>query len=235
MAVKISVKRFPWSSLTLLIVCYASFGWYLAGLPSPKPEWLIAECYQMIGETMPNDVKLRHESTVGRGRSRFLGSVNLESSQPPQSEKAAKLSDQAQPASPSAKVTEEAKVATPQPNNFCRLALDHNLFTATLAISWIVISSIAFMSPLTSFSDFVNRWFHSDTVAFTAIFLVAGLSAVILYWLHVFTQILTTLAAETLARIDLQTRDVNGMQSFWLLTTVCLIGLGFGWIVNTIW
>jgi len=233
--VKISVKRVPWASLALLIVCYASFGWYLAGLPSPKPAWLMAECYQMIGATMPNEVKFRQESTVGQGRSRFLGSVNLESSQTRQSEKAAKPLNEAQSASPHAQANEEAKVATPQPKNFCSLALDHNLFTATLAISWIVVSSIAFMSPLTSFSDFVNRWFHSDTVAFTAIFLVAGLAAVILYWLHVFTQILTILAAETLARIDLQARDVNGMQSFWLLTTVCLIGLGFGWIVNTIW
>lgn len=187
----------------------------------------------MIGETIPNEADLRHESTVGQERSRFLESVNLESSQTPQAEQEAKSSDKVQPASPRAQATEEAEGS--KPRNFCRLALDHNLFTATLAISWIIVSSIAFMSPLTSFSTFVNRWFDSDTVAFTAIFLLAGLSAVVLYWLHIFTQILTILAAETLARIDLQTRGVNAIQSFWLLTTVCLIGLSFGWLSNMVW
>ncbi len=184
---------------------------------------------------MPNDTEFRHEATVGQGRSRFLGSVNLEASQTPHAKRATTPADNAQSVRPSTQTTEEAKVPTPQPKNLCRLALDHNLFTATLAISWIIVSSMAFMSPLKSFSAFLTRWFHSDTVAFTAIFLFAALAAVILFWLHVFTQILTILAAETLARIDLQTRDVNGMQSFWLLTTVCLIGLGFGWVGNTIW
>lgn len=233
MKVKISAKRFPWASLTLLIICYASFGWYLAGLPSPKPDWLIAECYQMIGETLPGNTEVRQESTASQERS--LGSDNLESSKTPHAEKTAKPRAEAQTASPPTKATEAAKVPTSQPNNLCQLALDHNLFTATLAFSWIIVSSIAFMAPLTSFSAFVNRWFQSDTVAFTAIFLLAAMAAVALYWLHVFTQILTILAAETLARIDLQTRDVNGMQSFWLLTTVCLIGLGFGWSANAIW
>ena len=229
-----SAKRFPWASLALLIVCYASFGWYLAGLPSPKPNWLIAECYQMIGETPPEKTEVRQESTVGQERSRMLGSAN-ESSETSQAEKFAKPSAEAEATSPPAKAIAEAKVLTARPNNLCQLAVDHNVFAATLAISWIIVSSIAFIAPLTSFSAFVNRWFRSDTVAFTGIFLLAALAAFMLYWLHVFTQILTILAAETLARIDLQTRDVNGMQSFWLLTTVCLIGLGFGWSINAIW
>lgn len=232
---KISVKRFPWASLALLMVCYASFGWYLAGLPSPKPRWLIAQCYQMIGEVMPTETEVRQGST-GRqeqARSQFLNPANLGSSQLPGRNQAVKPPGKAQSAN--LPIQAVVKVPMSQPNNICRLALDHNLFTATLAISWIIISSIAFMAPLTSFSTFVNRWFNSDTVAFTTIFLFAGLAAVVLYWLHVFTQILTILAAETLARIDLQTRSLNGMQSFWLLTTVCLIGLGFGWVINTIW
>jgi hypothetical protein len=228
--VKISVKRFPWASLALLIVCYASFGWYLAGLPSLKPAWLMAECYPMAGDTRPENAEVRQESTGGQERSRVLGSDN-ESSETSHAEPAA----QAQVASPHTKATEAAEVPTSQPNNLCRLALDHNLFAATLAILWIMLSSIAFMAPITSFSAFVNRWFQSDTVAFTAIFLFAATAAVVLYWLHVFTQILTILAAETLARIDLQTRNINGMQSFWLLTTVCLVGLGVGWVSQHNW
>lgn len=188
----------------------------------------------MIGETIPREADFWHGSTVGQGRSQFLGSVNLKSSQTLQSEETTP-SDAVQPANLRAQATEEAKGSTTQLRNFCRLAVDHNLFTATLAISWIIVSSIAFMSPLTSFSTFINRWFDSDTVAFTAIFLLAGLAAVVLYWLHIFTQILTILAAETLARIDLQTRGVNGVQSFWLLTAVCFVGLSLGWLSNIVW
>lgn len=183
---------------------------------------------------MPAEAEFRQASTVGQERSRSLESDNLQSSEKPPIAKSPQSSDEAQPANPDSKATAEAKVSTSQPKNLCSLALDHNLFSAVLAISWIVVSSMAFMSPLTSFSAFITRWFHSDTVAFTAIFLFAALAAVIFFWLHVFIQILTILAAETLARIDLQTRNVNGIQSFWLLTVVCLIGLGFGWISNTI-
>ncbi|MEX0268213.1 hypothetical protein AB3R30_03645 [Leptolyngbyaceae cyanobacterium UHCC 1019] len=195
---------------------------------------LITQCYQMIGEVMPIEVEIRQGSTRSQTRSPFLDPASLGSSQMPNGSTTVKPLGEAQSTSLPIQ-PEEAKVPTPQPTNICRLALEHNLFTATLAISWIIISSIAFMAPLKSFSAFVTRWFNSDTVAFTTIFLFAGLAAVVLYWLHVFTQILTILAAETLARIDLQTRSVNGIQSFWLLTTVCLIGLGFGWIINTIW
>jgi hypothetical protein len=228
--VKMSVKRVPWTSLAILIVCYASFGWHLAGLPSPKPDWLMAKCSQIIGETLPTETEVRQEPTAGKERSRVLGSAN-ESSETSPAEKATKPLGEAPAVSPP---TQAAAVPTSQPKTLCRLAHDHNLFTATLAILWIILSSIAFIAPLTSFSAFITRWVHSDTVAFTAIFLFAALAAVVLYWLHVFAQILTILAAETLARIDLQTRSMNGMQSFWILTVVCLIGLGLGWMINTI-
>lgn len=215
------VKRLPWVSLTLLIVCYASFGWYLAGLSSPKPLWLVAGCYQLIGEPVPNNLEIPGQSTVGQARSRFLGSVNLKEFKP----------KEGQLTSPTSKPTDDS---TQPPQNICSLARDHNLISAVLAISWIVLSSLAFMSPLTNLTIFLTRWFNSDTVAFTAIFLFAAFAAVGLYWLHIFTQILTILAAETLARIDLQTRSVNGMKSFWLLTTVCLFGLIVGWAASTI-
>lgn len=103
-----------------------------------------------------------------------------------------------------------------------------------MAVAWIIVSSIAFISPLTSFSAFITRFFQSDTVAMLTLFMVAGLAAVILYWLHVFLQILTILAVDTLARIDIQYAGLTGIQAFWILTLVSLAGLILGWTANTL-
>ncbi len=93
---------------------------------------------------------------------------------------------------------------------------------------------MAFISPLTSFSSFISRWFKSDTVAFMTIVTIAGMAAVILYWLHVFLQILTILAADALARIDIQTAGLSGNQAFWILVLVSLTGLIAGWLLNVV-
>lgn len=114
----------------------------------------------------------------------------------------------------------------------CNIIVRHNVHVGLLAIGWILVSSLAFISPLTSFSSFITRWFKSDTVAFLTIVTIAGMAAVILYWLHVFLQILTILAADALARIDIQTAGLTGNQAFWILTLVSLTGLIIGWLLN---
>jgi hypothetical protein len=111
----------------------------------------------------------------------------------------------------------------------CHIIAQHNLAGALLAVSWILLAAIAFMSPLTSFSRFVTQSFKSDTVAFLSVFMMAGLATLILFWMHVFLQILTILAAEALARLDIQTRGLSGVQAFWILVLVSLTGLSLGW------
>jgi len=123
-------------------------------------------------------------------------------------------------------------IATQTPQNVCRLAVEHNLLGGLLAVGWILLASFAFMSPLSSFSRFVNRWFQSDTVAFLSIFMLAGLATLVLFWLHVFLQILTVLAAEALVRIEMQTIGLTAIQAFWMLASVSLIGLLAGWITH---
>lgn len=119
-----------------------------------------------------------------------------------------------------------------QPHHFCSQAIKHNLAIALPAVGWILFSSMMFMSPLSSFSRFINRWFQSDTVAFMTVFLIAGITTLILFWLHVALQILTILAAESLARIDIQIKGLNGMHAFWILTLISLTGLAAGWLAN---
>lgn len=139
--------------------------------------------------------------------------------------------DAAGPTEKSAKPTERPKKER-DTTFICSIIVRHNVHVGLLAIAWILISSLAFISPLTSFSSFISRWFRSDTVAFMTIVTIAGMAAVILYWLHVFLQILTILAADALARIDIQAAGMNGIQAFWLLVLVSLTGLITGWILN---
>lgn len=110
------------------------------------------------------------------------------------------------------------------------LAVQRNLIGIIMTVGWIFLLSLLFMSPLTSFSRFITRWFKSDTVAFLSICMMASLAAVVLFWLHVFIQILLIVAAETLARLDIQTLGLDEWQAFWLLSTASLIGLAVGWI-----
>lgn len=92
--------------------------------------------------------------------------------------------------------------------------------------------SLAFMRPLSNFTRFVNRWFKSDTIAFLTIAILAGMIAVILYWLQVFLFVMTIGAAGALARIDLQVNRCSDFQSFWILSTTSLVGLITGWTLR---
>ena len=122
--------------------------------------------------------------------------------------------------------------ATVQPRSICHLVVKENLLGAALAFAWIIVASIAFRSPLTSFSRFVAHWFKSDTVAFLSLCVMAGMLTLILFWLQLFLQITTILASEALARIDLQTLGFSTTQAFWILIVLSSIGLGLGWVMR---
>ncbi|XHX80120.1 MAG: hypothetical protein RBJ76_09395 [Stenomitos frigidus ULC029] len=124
--------------------------------------------------------------------------------------------------------------ATVQPRSICRLLIKENLFGAALAFAWIVVASIAFRSPLTSFNRFIIRWFKSDTVAFLSLCVIAGMLTLVLFWLKLFLHIITILASEALARIDLQTLGFSMAQSFWILVILSSLGLGFGWVMRLV-
>lgn len=98
-----------------------------------------------------------------------------------------------------------------------------------LAITWIWIICSAFISPLSSFSRFVTRWFKSDTVAFLSIFMAAAMATFILFWMHIFLYILCIIATEALARVDIQTAGYANRQAFLALLVISLTGLVTGW------
>lgn len=141
----VGIKRFPWLSLTLLMVAYGSFGWFLSN---------------------------------------------------------------------------------PQTSS---------QFAWFVALGWAWIISEVFLDPITDFSRFIMRWFKSDTVAFLSICMIAGLAAVIMFWLHVFLYIVTILATEALARIDLNTINCSRRQTLWILSSVSIVGLLIGGISRRLW
>lgn len=223
----INLKRFTWVSLTLLFLCYTWFGWYLAGIQT-KPAWLKASCYQLLGAptqwaTTPTAPKPSPETAIAPP------------SQPAESDSSRPLES----STPNAKVPQStSQLSQPPASSFsrsvCDFAIQHNLPAGFLAVSWVFLSSMAFVSPLTNFSVFISRCFRSDTVAMMTLFMLAGMAAVILHWLHLFLQILTILATDVLARIDIQCLGLSGNQAFWILTSISLTGLTLGWAGNTI-
>ena len=121
---------------------------------------------------------------------------------------------------------------THESQNVCSTIAKKNLLSVLLAFGWIVFASRAFMSPLTSFTRFIVRWFKSDTIAFLALCIIAGMVAFILFWLQLFLYISTILASEALARIDLQALRFDQFQAFWILVLLSTMGLALGWFLR---
>lgn len=111
-------------------------------------------------------------------------------------------------------------------------AVDSVKYDLLIAVAAGIGLAILFMHPLTSFSRFLDRWFKSDTVAFGTICMIAGLVAVILFWMHIFLYILTILAATALARIDIQISNFPEHHAFSMLSVTALVGLGLGWVAR---
>ncbi|MBF2025864.1 MAG: hypothetical protein IGS48_03740 [Oscillatoriales cyanobacterium C42_A2020_001] len=234
----VNLKRFTWVSLTLLFLCYTWFGWYLAGLQT-QPAWLPSACYQLLSAptqraTVPDSPDSTQPSTISTPN-QVPETAIAPSSQTAELQPAKPLESSTSPQKPPHLANQPSQPAVSSfSRSTCDFVIQHNLPAGFLAVSWVFLSSMAFISPLTSFSGFISRWFKSDTVAMLTLFMLAGMAAVILYWLHLFLQILTILATDVLARIDIQCLGLSGIQAFWILVSISLTGLVSGWIGNAI-
>lgn len=89
---------------------------------------------------------------------------------------------------------------------------------------------------LTAFSDgfkaLINAWLRSDAGYFTTVMIAALFVAIAFVWVDIFGYILVLLAAEALARLDLQNAGLNRTQSLVILTMTSLSGFGIGWFVS---
>jgi len=78
----------------------------------------------------------------------------------------------------------------------------------------------------------IRGWLKSDIGYFSVVLIGAFSIALVLVWFHVFEYIFLVVAAEILARLDLQRAGLNRWQSLAVLSIVSLSGLAIGWVVN---
>ncbi len=103
-----------------------------------------------------------------------------------------------------------------------------------VAIVWTFILALLFIHPLTSMRQLIQRWFHSDAVAFSTLFGLAALASILLNWLKLFLPIFLILATESLARLDMQTAEYRDRSACILLMLTSWLGLATGWAIGQI-
>lgn len=110
-----------------------------------------------------------------------------------------------------------------------------------LTITWVVwvgVIAFALLQALLlttfgqGFKSLISRWLSSDTGYFTTVLALAFLATTVLVWIHIFGYLITVIAAEILARLDLQNRGFGREQSLTILTLVSLVGLLVGWVTS---
>jgi hypothetical protein len=89
--------------------------------------------------------------------------------------------------------------------------------------------ALIYLHPLADLSRFVQRWFSSDTLAFTTFVMIAAAVSIMLNWFKLFMPALMILTTEGLARIDLQANEYDEWPTFFILVVVTGLGLAVGW------
>ncbi|TVQ23815.1 MAG: hypothetical protein EA367_02080 [Leptolyngbya sp. DLM2.Bin15] len=101
-----------------------------------------------------------------------------------------------------------------------------------LAWAAVLMFTLAEALLLTTFSkgvrSLVRSWLASDVGYFTTIICAAFLVVIALVWVRVFSYVVMVLAAELLARLELQQWQKGRWQSFVILSLVSFAGLGLG-------
>jgi hypothetical protein len=89
---------------------------------------------------------------------------------------------------------------------------------------------------LTTFSEavesFIGRWLNSDIGYFSAILLLSLFTIAALVWVHVFGRVMLIIAAQILARLDLQHSGFNKLQALLFLSAISILGIGAGWAIH---
>ena len=101
-----------------------------------------------------------------------------------------------------------------------------------LAVIGTFILALLFLRPLTGMRQLIQKWFQSDTVAFTTLFGLAAFASILLNWLKLFLPVFLILAAESLARLDMQTAEYRDRSACIILMLTSWLGLAAGWAIG---
>ncbi|MGB3516520.1 MAG: hypothetical protein WBA43_08690 [Elainellaceae cyanobacterium] len=101
-----------------------------------------------------------------------------------------------------------------------------------LAWAAVLVFTLAEALLLTTFSKgvraLIRSWLTSDVGYFTTIICAAFLVVIALVWVRIFSYVVMVLAAELLARLELQQWQQSRWRSFVILSLVSFTGLGLG-------
>jgi hypothetical protein len=101
-----------------------------------------------------------------------------------------------------------------------------------IAITWVFLLAVFFMAPLERIRNMLGRWLKTDSMAFVSLVIAAFLASFVVLWWNVFLYVLAIVAAEALARLDIQTNQFTQSNAFFILMTTSLLGIGFGWATH---
>jgi hypothetical protein len=116
---------------------------------------------------------------------------------------------------------------------FLRETLDPQIALWVSLVLGLFIS-LLFIHPLTDLRKLINWRFQSDAVAFTSLVGLAAFTSILLNWFKIFMPVFMLLAAETLARIDMQYAKFGELKAYSLLTMTAWLGLASGWWIGTV-
>lgn len=107
-----------------------------------------------------------------------------------------------------------------------------SLWYVLLSAALVILSAEILAAPVSLFRNLVTSALRSDTVAFVFVFTLAFAITVLLSWIYIVVRALILIAAELLAKLDLQTNGFTPWQAFWILSGVSLVGFGLGWVTH---
>ncbi len=101
-----------------------------------------------------------------------------------------------------------------------------------LVISFTLLQALLLTTLFARLRIFARRWLRSDLGYFCLVLISAISVTFALVWFRVFGYCLVVLAAEILARLDLQNSGYTRAQSLAVLTIVSFTGLVLGWATS---
>jgi len=102
-----------------------------------------------------------------------------------------------------------------------------------LAMVFAIVQALLLTAWSRGLRRFFRNWLQSSLGYFSLVVLGAMSIAVVLVWYHIFEYILVVVAAEILARLDLQQAKLGRWQSLGILTVISVLGLSIGWTAET--
>ncbi|PHX53467.1 hypothetical protein CP500_021340 [Tychonema bourrellyi FEM_GT703] len=102
----------------------------------------------------------------------------------------------------------------------------HLVWFLSVAVSLVL--SVVLSFPLRDTKTLIMRWLSTDMGAFLSIIVCSFIAVIVVTWLHLFTTCLVLVSAGALARLDIQVSGFKKWQSFGILATISLTGLGLG-------